>query len=160
MHIHLHSKAFWQKLLPCFSLFAFLFSLSQTLNSTRTFFFCWFFFFRKRSPTTQPLHCWTASRHESIHKKGIFFFPLPLCCTKFFPILFSVSSPSAAMKVCLIGLIVLGLPGNICQAKLCGPPIGPAQLLSNFEGREIDGMKHRWSSQLDGSENETHYRHL
>lgn len=159
MHIHLHCKAFWQKLLPCFFSFCLSFQFEPDFELHTHVFFCWFFFFRKIGPTTQPLHYWTASRHESIHKKGIFFFPFRYAVQIFFPS-FSLLVLHLQLKVCLIGLIVLRLPGNICQAKLCGPPIGPAQLLSNFEGREIDGMKHRWSSQLDGSENETHYRHL
>lgn len=113
-------------------------------------------FLRKISPTPSLLSCIQAKIHS---RKGNLSSPFR-CDAIFPPILFSLNSPSAAIKVCLIGLIVPGLPGYICQAKLCGPPLGPAQLLSNFEGREIDGMKHRWSGQLDGSENETHYRHL
>lgn len=109
------------------------------------------------SPTPSPLSRIQANIHSQKGNLSSRF----RCDAIFFPpVLCSLNSPSAAIKVCLIGLIVLGLPAYICQAKLCGLPLGPAQLLSNFEGREIDGMKHRWSGQLDGSENETHYRHL
>lgn len=53
-------------------------------------------------------------------------------------------------RVFSIGLIVLLFPGHICQQALSAAT-RTHPITFQFEGRWIDGRKHRWIDRLDGS---------
>lgn len=53
-----------------------------------------------------------------------------------------------------IGDIVPMFAGHICQTRLASCH-SDLPIKFQFEGREMDGRKHRWNDSMDGSENET-----